>query len=189
MTNNTNAKGRFVSFCSKHCPFLLDSTMPVWLTILLSIVAGFTASVGTYFLAPEINAKYQENQTKETHIAESTKSLNDEIIILSQKIRKLIEVLEDDKRSSKEIVKVKGDCLDSITKMQWQIVELSVLITRKEGVDYIKNLSSSIEELREEIIFSKGPSDEEKIIQKMKKIEQNVKGVLNQLYILAKLRD
>jgi hypothetical protein len=55
-------------FCSEK--------MPVWLTMLSSIVAGATAALVTYHYAPDINAKFEATKASSQYILENLKLLN-----------------------------------------------------------------------------------------------------------------
>lgn len=135
---------KMTSWLKTNFPVLFDEKMPVWMTIVASILAA----VATYYFAPSYSHKFQVEDVRSAHLKETTDHLNEGMIELSQKIRRFDTALAN---HDKKALDLHEDCLDLITKIQWQLVDLKVvLISPADGV-YVTNLSNSLKVLRERL--------------------------------------
>src|ERR1700753_1203143 len=89
---------------------VFDDKMPVWLTLVLTI----SAAVATYYVSPSINRQFQIDAAKSAHLTKTTEQLNSEIILLSEKVRRLNSAFLNDPADAPT---VREDCLDLITQL------------------------------------------------------------------------
>lgn len=106
--------GKFSNWCRQKAPVLFEKEMPIWLTIVVSLLAAG----GAYWISPIINREFQVDAARSAHIAKTTDNLNVEIIELSTKVRRLNESLVN---GSADVPTLRGDCLDLLTKLQWML--------------------------------------------------------------------
>jgi len=125
-------------------PVLFDEKMPVWMTIVASILAA----VATYYFAPLYSHQFQVEDVRSAHLKETTDHLNEAIIELSQKVRRFDTALAN---KDKKALELHEDCLDLITKIQWQLVDLRVVLTSPDDGKYVTHLSNSIDALRDKL--------------------------------------
>jgi len=168
-------------FLGRNCPFLFKETMPVWLTIVVSLAAAFA----TYVFAPIYSRQFQIEDVRSAHLKETTSQLNDEIIELSQKVRRFDSSLVNKSTKSGEL---REDCLDLITKLQWRLVDLRVVLTHDDDGLYVTDLSNSIELLRIKLNGPVTPSYRQDVHNAMGKLGEATSAVLNRLYAKAALQ-
>ncbi len=166
-------------------PFLVDDKMPVWFTILASIAAGLIAAAGTYFIAPAVNRQYQVDESRSAHIAKTTESLNEEIIELSQKIRRLNDALVN---SPDKVADTREDCLDLITKLQWMLVDLRVVLKTEQDRAAVKKLEVSIDGVKKALDQSVDARAQKQLLLSMRALGEQTRDVLDRLYVTASLK-
>jgi TolA-binding protein len=176
---------RFSGWCRKKAPFLFEEVMPVWLTMLASILAGIAAAYGTYQLAPAINRQYQIDEARTTHVAETTKSLNAEIIELSQKVRRLNEALVNERSNAAEI---RGESLDLVTKLQWILVDLKVVLKSDADREAVESLKVAITGVKNALDVSVDARAQPKLLAAMRTLGDETRNVLDRLYVAASLK-
>ena len=162
-------------------PVLFEEKMPVWMTILASIVAAGL----TYYLAPSYNHRFQLEDVRNAHLQKTTDNLNQEIIDLSLKIRRFNFSRTSNDGSS---VSLREDCLDSVTKIQWRLVDLRVLLTESDDEAAVTKLSNSLDGLKSALDHADGPSYGGGLDQAMGALAASTRDVLNRLYHRASLK-
>lgn len=159
--------------------------MPVWLTIVASTFAGVAAAVGTYYIAPAINRQYQVDESRSQHVAKTTESLNQEIIELSQKIRRLNESLVN---GSKSAPAIREDCLDLVTKLQWMLVDLRVVLKSDTDREAVGRLGKAIAAVKTALDRSVDARAQPQLLNAMRALGEQTRDVLDRLYVVASLK-
>lgn len=176
---------RFSTWLEARAPFLFKEVMPVWLTMLASLLAGIAAAFGTYYLAPAINRQYQVDEARSIHISETTKSLNEQIIALSQKVRRLNDSLAN---KSEDAAEERQDCLDLTTKLQWMLVDLRVVLKGDDDKAAIKKLAEAIEGVTRVLEVAVDDGSEPRLLTAMRTLGERTRDVLDRLYRVASLK-
>lgn len=132
---------RIKDFFKKHCPVLFEETMPVWLTIFASIAAAAL----TYWFAPIYNRQFQIEDTKSAYLTKATDNLNNDIMDLSLKIRRLNAAIAN---NDKKMIELREESLDLVTRLQWRLVDLRVILQEGSDKKVVDDLSSSIDRLK-----------------------------------------
>lgn len=178
-------RGRINSWLHANCPFLFKDSMPVWLTILASVLAGASAALGTYFIAPAINRQYQVDQARSEHVAKTTSELNSEIITLSQKVRRLNDALVNNNTDSAAL---RQECLDQVTKLQWMLVDLRVVLKGEADRQAVKRLSTAIDGVKNALDLSVDARAQSALLGAMRELGTQTRDVLDRLYVVASLK-
>ncbi|MET3760702.1 hypothetical protein [Sphingomonas sp. UYEF23] len=166
----------------RHLPVLFDEKMPVWMTI----VASIAAAVATYYFAPLYSHKFQIEDVRSGHLKQTTDNINDEIIELSQKIRRFDSALANKNKNSSDLHE---DCLDLITKLQWRLIDLKVVLTKPDDKSDVSALSDALEGVRIKLNAPVTPRYQADIRSSMGNLAAATRNVLNKLYIKASLQD
>lgn len=121
---------------------LINSDMPVWMTLLIMAVgAGIT-----YFLIPYFNEEFEKEKIRTSYVISSMETLNNESVDFLNLLKRYNN---SNLRKDNEIYQ---KLEDSITKLQWKIFELNATLGgsfNSEDVDnYINSLISITNELR-----------------------------------------
>jgi hypothetical protein len=164
-----------------RCPVLFDDKMPVWLTI----VASLAAAGLTYYFAPMFTRQFQIEDVRSAHLKQTTDQLNSEIIELSQKVRRFDSALVN---KSKEAASLREDCLDLITKLQWRLVDLKVILSSPSDEVFVTDVSNSLEKLRISLNATPTKSYREGVHAGMAQLAKATANVLNRLYSKASLQ-
>ena len=172
---------KFNNWLKAHCPVLFDEKMPVWMTI----VASLAAAVATYVFAPIYTRQFQIEDVRSAHIKQTTDQLNNEIIELSQKVRRFDSALVNKSSKASDL---REDCLDLITKLQWRLVDLRVVLTHPEDGKYVTDLSNTIEALRVKLNAPMSDTYRQEVRAAMGKLGAATSAVLNRLYAKASLQ-
>lgn len=172
---------RIASWLERKFPFLFDEKMPVWLTI----VASITAAGLTYVFAPIYTRQFQIEDVRSQHLNKTTDQLNSEIIELSQKVRRFDSALVNKNNSAGEL---REDCLDLVTKLQWRLVDLRVILTQPEDEMYVTQLSNALESLRVQLNAPLTPVYRKGVHGKMRVLGEATTAVLGRLYAKASLQ-
>lgn len=159
--------------------------MPVWLTIIVSAVASVVAAFGAYWLSPVINRQFQIDEARSVHIAKTTDGLNEEIIALSQKVRRLNDALVND---PKNVPTLRDDSLDLVTKLQWMLVDLRVVLKSDGDREAIIKLKNALMALGNTLNHASKPEDSEKVLKAMEGLARETRDVLDRLYTTASLK-
>lgn len=163
-------------------PFLFEYQMPIWLTIAASIAAA----AATYYGAPMINREFSIEATRATHISQTTRRLNDNIIDVSIKVRRLNESLAND---SEDIRERRAECLDLVTKLQWMLVDLRVVLVRGEDAAAVDRLAAAISQLQAALNVAIDARAVDSILGAMETLGTQTEDVLSRLYKHANLKD
>jgi len=178
-------QNRIATWLQAKAPFLFKDNMPVWLTILASIIAAVSAAFGTYLIAPAINRQYQIDEARSVHVSKTTQDLNAEIITLSQKIRRLNDALVNE---TGEVASIRQDCLDQITKLQWMLVDLNVILKSEDDKNSVRRLSNSIDKVKNALDNSVDADAEPILLNAMRDLGNETRDVLDRLYVAAALK-
>jgi hypothetical protein len=169
------------SWFRRNFPVLFDKEMPVWMTIVASIAAALL----TYWAAPIYSRQFQVEDVRSAHLKQTTDQLNNEIIELSQKVRRFDSALANKKENSPEL---REDALDLITKLQWRLVDLRVILTHPEDERYITSLSNAVEGLRVKLNAPVSATYRQAVRGAMGELGIATTGVLGRLYAKAQLQ-
>lgn len=174
-----------IDWLKSNLPVLFKDAMPVWLTMLATIVTGLLAAIGTYELAPAINRQYQIDEARSIHLTGTTKSLNEQIIALSQKVRRLNDMLVND---PKKALDVRQDCLDLATKLQWMLVDLRVVLKSESDRAAVDRLAVAIGGVREALDVSIDARAQPRLLNAMRTLGEQTTDVLDRLYVASSLK-
>lgn len=177
--------GKILHWLQLRFPFLFEDKMPVWLTIVASVFAGVAAAAGTYLIAPAINRQYQVDEARAAHISRTTLALNSEVIALSQGVRRLNEALVN---RQADVPKAKDECLDLVTKLQWMLVDLNVVLKSENDRKALSELSRSIDDVKQALDRSVDASAQPELLRAMRTLGQQTREVLDRLYVAASLK-
>ena len=155
--------------------------MPVWFTILVGLAAGLV----TYVASPMLSQRFQIQAARSAQIAKTTEGLNSQIILLSKGVRRLTDALTN---QPSEAPKIRAECLDLITEMQWRLVDLRVVLNDQDDIKNIDDLSSAIRDVQDALGVAVSRKAEPNIICAMKKLGAATEKVLNSLYKKADLQ-
>ncbi|HEX4738679.1 MAG TPA: hypothetical protein VH331_14070 [Allosphingosinicella sp.] len=155
--------------------------MPVWLTIVASVAAG----VGVYFVSPAINRHFEVDKARSEHLSHTTNDLNDQIIQLSQKVRRLNDALAND---SKDAPVLRQDCLDAVTKLQWMLVDLRVVLKTGADLQAITKLSHAINSVKAALDNAVDRRAVPQLLLAMRQLGEQTRDVLDRLYVAASLK-
>lgn len=164
------------AWLNRHFPFLLEEKMPVWLTLVASLLAAFA----TYYFAPNYTRRFQVEDIRSQHLTETTNNLNEEIVILSQNIRRFRTALV--RNDMQEAIKLREQCLDDIVKLQWRLVDLRVILTESSDENLVSGLSNALEKLRLALEAPVTPDYQSRIRAAMDELANRTRDVLNRLY-------
>jgi hypothetical protein len=169
------------AWLKRHFPVLFKEKMPVWLTI----VASLCAALATYIFVPMYTHDVQLEDTRSAHLKQTTDELNESIIDLSQKVRRFDTAIAIHDKSATALHE---DCLDLITKLQWRLVDLRVVLTDPNQEKSVTELSNSLENLRVKLNAPVSPTYLPGIRDGMKRLGNATRNVLNLLYQKASLQ-
>lgn len=162
--------------------YLLKDEMPIWLSILLALSAGF----GAYFLAPIINKEIGYENSRTAHVTKTVDNLNQKIVELSKSIRYFNDSLFYGK---KDIFKRREEVLDKITELQWLLIDVDAVIVREtDQKDRILELQRDLDSLNESVQNAKTPEDQENVITDMRRTAGHARALVMELYVAAKLK-
>ncbi|WP_299192018.1 hypothetical protein [uncultured Erythrobacter sp.] len=159
--------------------------MPVWLTLVLSVIASLVAAAGTYWLAPAINRAYQVDEVRSAHLADTTNSLNSQIIELSQQVRRLNDAIVN---QTDEVGPIRQDALDSVTKLQWMLVDLRVVLTSENDRQEVQELGNSIDEVKQALDAVGREDGQRRLLAAMRSLGEDTREVLDRLYRRSSLK-
>jgi hypothetical protein len=170
------------AWLKRTCPFLFEYQMPIWLTIIVSILAA----TATYYGAPLINREFNIEATRAAHISQTTARLNENIIDISIKVRRLNESLEN---NDNDIRNKRAECLDLVTKLQWMLVDLRVVLSSGDDSASVDRLAESIKNLQTALNRAVDARAIDNILFAMGGLGQQTEEVLSRLYTHANLKD
>ncbi|MFT8736136.1 MAG: hypothetical protein ABF760_01585 [Zymomonas mobilis] len=165
---------------------MLNDKKPIWVTILFSVITLCVSSYFTYQFAPKLNLKSKIDETRREHFSEITKKLNEEILDLLQKSRHLDEALE--KNDYIQAEKNRNECLDSINKLQWVLVDIKAQLRDDLEKSEVNQLGSSLDNLKNTIDLSVKVQNQNDISNAMGDFTVCTKNVLDELYKESSLK-
>lgn len=174
--------GNIITFLRRWVPVLFEKEMPVWLTIVASLVAA----MGAYYISPAINRQFQINDARSAHLSRTTDNLNEEIIALSTKVRRLNEALVNDPTKAQDL---RGDCLDLVTKLQWMLVDLRVVLVDREDRAAVDRLANAIGGVKAALDIAIDKRAQPKLLLAMRELGEQTSDVLDRLYVKASLKE
>lgn len=174
-------RDNLVNWVKLRAPFLLEEKMPVWFTVIVGLLAGIL----TYFATPMLNRQFELDTVRSAQISKTIDGLNVQIIALSKNMRKLTSSLTNDPASSP---KIREECYDLVTEMQWRLVDLRVVLSNREDLDAVDKLSGAIRGVQDALDISVDKASEPKLLLSMKALGEATEDVLNRLYKRASLK-
>lgn len=155
--------------------------MPVWLSLLLALLAG----LGTYYLAPRITRRLEIGKAKSEHVIGSIKEINRLIVLINKSIRGFIFSFRLDASSTEE---KRSEILDGIAEIQWRIVDLKVILSKRNDSLILEELGNKIETLRKEAVSMNSDSNQNDMLNAVGEVSESLKIVLDRLYSEARLK-
>jgi Na+-transporting NADH:ubiquinone oxidoreductase subunit NqrC len=177
---------RFKTWLQATFPVLFKDTMPVWLTLVLTLLAAVVTAAGTYWLAPRISQNIELDKTRAARLSSSISDLNQSVVSLATNIRKFNASLGSKRESTN---KVREEALDQITALQWKIVDLKVVLAGTDNASMLDKLGEQLTSLKLSIDIAQRPADQEKVLGSMQEVSKTMTEVLNRLYVAADLKD
>ena len=161
--------------------YVLRDEMPIWLSIIFAV----SAAAGTYFIAPLINQDFEFQKNRSTHLMDTVKSLNSDIIELSVSVRRFDEELFYDTPSRSNF---KGPLLDKISELQWKLIDVGVIIRRSKADDKcVRDLKTGLDKLRVSVVEARKPEDQENVIERHLAAARTAEDCLKVLYSASQL--
>ena len=161
--------------------YVARDEMPIWLSITLAA----TAAIGAYFLAPIINEDFEFQKNRSEHVLSTVNDINSDIVSMSTDIRKFNDSLF---YQTSDISRTRGSVLDSITKLQWRLIDMRVVINRSDVMDSSSvRLEKELEQLRIAVVEAKKPEDQELVIERFDVAAKTARRSLGDLYAAARL--
>jgi len=154
---------------------------PLWLTILATVAAAWA----TYVLAPGINRQFALDDARSAHITKNIDGLNSEVIELSQNIRRLNDALVNERPKAPAI---RQQCLDSLTKLQWRLVDLRVVLKSHEDRTAVSQLSNELANVKRVLDLAVDKRAQPQLLEAMRRLGTVVQDVLGRLYATAHLK-
>jgi len=180
VTEQNLMPGEIGKMIRKYFPFLFAEAMPVWLTIL----TGISVAVGTYLIAPSINRQFELDSARSAQLTKSIDGLNGEIIDLSMKVRRLNSALVN---GDSDVPEVRDEALDLVTKLQWRLVDLRVVLKTPEDREAVKRLATKLRAVQAALLTARDAKAQASILIAMRELAVEVRLVLARLYATAKL--
>lgn len=165
----------------QRAPFLFEEKMPVWLTI----AVGFLVGIITYIATPIVNREFDLDKSRSHQTSKTIEGLNGQIISLSKSVRRLTNSLVN---SPEKAPAIREQCLDTITEMQWRLIDLRVVLTDDGDLKEVDRLSTSLKALQDAISSAPDRSAEPRILKAMGMLGHSTEEVLNRLYRKANLK-
>jgi hypothetical protein len=111
----------FFTKAKNSMPWLFEDKIPVWLSLLI-IISG---AVGTCFVVPYFNMKFEQEKIRSSYIASNLTSTNENTSLLLNQLREIKVALEKGEENGldKEIYSFQN----LITTLQWKAVEYDVI--------------------------------------------------------------
>lgn len=172
---------KFGLWLKAKVPFLFEDKMPVWLSILASILAF----VAAYYIAPSINRQFQLDDARSAHLSSTLEGLNTEMIELSQKVRRLNSALRNEPSAAPQL---REEALDLVTKLQWRLVDLRVVLKSPKDRDAVQKLSDALAGVKAALDTAVDADAEPRLLAAMRQLAIQARDVLDRLYAAARLK-
>lgn len=160
---------------------LSNNDMPVWLSLILAL----TASVGTYFLAPNITRRLEIGKARSGHVISAINEINKVVVSLNKSIRAFIFSFRVDENAVEE---KRSLVLDHVTELQWRIIDLKVILRKCGDTALLEGLGQKIEHLRQAVNELKTASNQDGLLAKVSAVSEDLKLILDRLYKEANLK-
>lgn len=161
--------------------YVARDEMPIWLSLSLAIAAA----AGTYFLAPIINENFEFQKNRSAHVMQTVNSINGDFVEITKLTRKYNDNLF---YQSSKLSDSRGALLDKVSELQWKLIDMGVVIKRSGASDQcVINLKKSLDLYRVEVLESRTPKDQERVISKYLSVADSGRACLTILYDSAKL--
>lgn len=170
-----------LAWLKRTFPILFEKEMPIWFTI----IASCLAATGAYYISPAVNRQFQIDETRSAHLARTTEGLNADIILLSTKVRRLNEALVND---SGNIQELRGECLDVVTRLQWKLVDLRVVLRGGDDRAAVDRLARAIAGVKDVLDVAVDKRAEPRLLEAMRDLASETRDVLDRLYAKASLK-
>jgi hypothetical protein len=174
--------GKLVEWLKRTFPVLFDEKMPVWMTILASLAAAGL----TYFIAPSFNRQFQIADVRSAHLTKATDQINSDMIELSQCIRQFNSSLS---RSGNDIVNVREKCLDTLTKIQWRLVDVRVILVAPNDSALVTDYANTLTDLKRSLDAPMSEEYVQNLGHAMAELTKSSQKVLDRLYLRAALKE
>ncbi|MBO9421487.1 hypothetical protein J7481_18410 [Labrenzia sp. R4_2] len=126
---------------------LRDKEMPVWMTLILMLLG----SIITYLLVPYFNTQFEKEKIRTSYIISNMENLNNESISFLN----LLKRHNINPRPKKER-EVYQKLENSITKLQWKVVELETILEGEINVSNLNDYKDSLIRIADEIRKDEG---------------------------------
>lgn len=115
-----------------HCALkhLCRDGVPVWLTLLIFALTA----LGTYFLAPIINQKFELQKIQTEYIANNLNELNKSTYKVIADVDSYTNLLLTESKSP-ETKKLERDIRNEITQLHWRSIELKIIFNKNKNAD------------------------------------------------------
>lgn len=128
----------FVMIAKAVWRFLSHDKTPLGITLLITV----GAVLGTYFLTPEINRALQKDNARAEHILKTIDQINEDMISLSENIRRYNFSVQDKHDSS---LRSKRDAVyDKIAAMQWRLIDVAVISSSIPERNHLKQFTEGL---------------------------------------------
>jgi hypothetical protein len=169
------------SILSRIHSLLLETDMPIWLSLVLAALAG----LGTYFLAPKITKKIELDKARAAHILQAIQKVNEDVVKLNQAIRQLISSFVD---KPSEVGVYRGKAIDCIAEVHWRLIDLKVIFHEENDLRRIDRVGTALDEVREEVAQLSIERGQESLLSNVGVASDELKGLLSRLYERAQLK-
>lgn len=160
--------------------FFRKTEMPIWLSILLMVAAGY----GTYVIAPMINQDFEYQKNRSTHILQTVQQMNKLNVELAIKSRTLSNALF----YSNNFLKEREDLLDKVVEFQWALIDIDTVLQRNvPGDNCVKNIDRNLSDLKRIAYLVRNPEDQEYVNFAAAVAARNAKECAARFYQAAKL--
>lgn len=139
----------------------LGDKMPVWLTVVFTILAAIGGAGATYWLAPKLNAQFEAAKVKSQYVLENLKLLNGDTANL---LADLGEYNRAAIRSGGFDNQLRADINKRLTALQWRAIEYDILFDGAGADQSVKRYRAALEKVRDAVASARQPLDAEKII-------------------------
>lgn len=160
---------------------LTENEMPVWLSLSLAILAA----IGTYFLAPRITRRLEIGKARSAHVISAITAINVVVIDLNKKIRSFLHAF---RLTPDKVDFYRADILDLVTELQWRIIDLKVILKKKNDGPMLDGLGDKVEDLRKSIVKLEAQGDQESVLTQVANVSEDLKNILDRLYTEADLK-
>lgn len=128
--------------------WLNQEKLPLWLNIVLIVAAA----VGTYKVAPHLNAKFEQQKIRSAFVIDALDNLNSQTSDLVVNVGAYNYCLAVSLRCDDPAKAIQS----SITKLQWRATELGAVIDDPSGKEVLLSFQKELDDIR--IVAEREPS-------------------------------